>query len=1369
MDNAEINPKMDESQRCPECGTPLKSNALGGLCPACLLKAGATGDTDLSKPTGFQPPTPAELAPLFPQFEILELIGKGGMGAVYKARQKQLDRIVALKILPPGIGQDASFADRFAREAKALARLNHPAIVTIHDFGRAGELFYFSMEYVDGVTLRQLLNGGRISAREALAIVPQICDALQFAHDHGIVHRDIKPENILMDRRGRVKVADFGLAKLIEAEGEAVSTEVGSQKSASLTEAGKVMGTPNYMAPEQINTPNDVDHRADIYALGVVFYQMLTGELPGKQIEAPSRKVQIDVRLDEVVLRALEKNPQLRFDRASVLKTEIETIATTPIGSQAEGNPKQDQPPEVGREFKSKGTILGLPWVHTASGTDPKTGRGRIAKGIVAVGPKAKGVIAVGWEAYGVFAVGLFAWGLMPAGVVAVGFLTVGLISIGLEASGFVTVAFHQATGFAAGGTNPIGMFRMLLEPNRAVLLWLLAFLTTPLLIGLRRFLPRIRQNHPSQPSIWTAPIVFQILYVALLCWLFFSVKNLPPRLATHFSAEGQPNGWMSKIFYLGFVCALPLFFAGMFGVLGLLMRILPNSLINLPNRDYWLAPERRAATVSLVARHLVWLACLLVVFVGALHYLTVRANQQAIPHLSGSGMVILLIGFLIAVMIWVVMLIMRFAEKKEAPPSSPLKGWVYAPTAGSPFMSAEVRDISKHVTDSEKQRMQKFGFLFGLWNTATLFAPLSCLFFLPIPAPLNLVISAVLLMIGVAFYPVWLKKMAHLLCDTKWAKENGYNPATLRIFPFGSTGIILMGVLLFMITVGLWWGTYEPAGVWLPSLTENSIPTQDGQVLVHVSEASQYKQTVIVRILSGPALKLPGRELLATYSGPAFVLPDDLTNGMPKLDCLIAPDGKAIGRTVTGSNGFSGEQPEYLIGFVLPDEPAAAAALGEIRNFCLTQQKGLTIGCDYLPLFFIRRRLGNDAQGKPFFEQIHGGLMLSAAPPAEATPSHTQTPSPQAFHTRQPYFPHGDLIEITSVESGPDKIVVKGNYNLVSQEGATLAVNITSTNRTRTPSGPQQYRRITKGRGDFELIHPHPISGSPHVSMYPIGGGSSFADIYFESEGNVQSTPLTSAPSDKPQLRFVAWAEQWRSNHASLIYPDGKPVSSAHDLRLATTVSSEEPPHARVDDTARLIDLWISHPLLDLASYARITLSDERGNPIPLANSSITKPLASEKSDHLGWVLAATGVGSKTSPPHKITVEFKYTLAPWENRVDVRFDYRGPVQLDEGFSDPLKPKLVAEIISIEPNTHGNLVVLLKVPADSGKQFAVIAMDSGGRELSLAASSTERTTDHETVTHRLTLFRTKLETVAKFQIGTRTIRKIEWRNVALPE
>ena len=327
---------MDEQTSCSKCGKPADRDFQMGLCADCLLAGGVGSVADATAAGArarFVPPEVSEIAPLFPQLEVLEPLGCGGMGAVYKARQKNLDRFVALKMLPAGIGSDPAFAARFSREAKALAKLNHSNIVTIYDFGQAGELFYFLMEYVDGVNLGQLLRSGRISSREALAIVPQICDALQYAHDAGIVHRDIKPENILLDRKGRVKVADFGLAKLIGAvTGESESGSAASARpSADDLTAGHLMGTPQYMAPEQVAHPSDVDHRADIYSLGVVFYQMLTGELPKGDFAAPSKKVVVDVRLDEVVLRAMEKRPELRYQQVSDVKTMCETIATTPL------------------------------------------------------------------------------------------------------------------------------------------------------------------------------------------------------------------------------------------------------------------------------------------------------------------------------------------------------------------------------------------------------------------------------------------------------------------------------------------------------------------------------------------------------------------------------------------------------------------------------------------------------------------------------------------------------------------------------------------------------------------------------------------------------------------------------------------------------------------------------------------------------------------------------------------------------------------------------------------------------------------------------------------------------------------------------
>ncbi len=354
---------MIELRLCPNCGAEIPANSPIGLCPRCLLKAAndsqsakwegeskegevpaEPGPTKATPPaSGFLPPSVEELAPLFPQLEILELLGKGGMGAVYKARQPGLDRLVAVKILPPEISHDLTFAERFQREARALARLSHPHIVAVYDFGQVrsdpiyrgamtepgvdrmnavttstGGLYYIVMEFVDGANLRQTIQTGKLTPTEALAIVPQICEALQFAHDEGIVHRDIKPENILIDKRGRVKIADFGLAKLL---GQDASDH-------SLTATHQVMGTLRYMAPEQMQGSREVDHRADIYSLGVVFYELLTGELPMGKFAPPSKRVQVDVRLDEIVLRALEQQPEQRYQHVSELKTDVEHVTS---------------------------------------------------------------------------------------------------------------------------------------------------------------------------------------------------------------------------------------------------------------------------------------------------------------------------------------------------------------------------------------------------------------------------------------------------------------------------------------------------------------------------------------------------------------------------------------------------------------------------------------------------------------------------------------------------------------------------------------------------------------------------------------------------------------------------------------------------------------------------------------------------------------------------------------------------------------------------------------------------------------------------------------------------------------------------------
>ncbi len=325
----------DSKAVCPKCGASIPPEAPQGLCPKCVMSVVATeGDGGLPQVGTGDIPALERVGRAFPNLEVTELIGRGGMGFVFKARQPHLDRFVALKLLPDKLAKDPQFAERFNREGKVLARLNHPNIVSVYDFGRTDDFYFLMMEYVDGVNLRQAMRAGRFSPPEALSVVPTICEALQYAHEQGILHRDIKPENILLDTRGNVKIADFGIAKLV---GEDTMGNV------TLTNTGSALGTPHYMAPEQLENPSEVDHRADIYSLGVVLYEMLTGELPIGRFEAPSSKTPVGKGVDDVVFRALEKNRERRQSSAGEFKTQMQTagIAEVPprLGSTPSAKP----------------------------------------------------------------------------------------------------------------------------------------------------------------------------------------------------------------------------------------------------------------------------------------------------------------------------------------------------------------------------------------------------------------------------------------------------------------------------------------------------------------------------------------------------------------------------------------------------------------------------------------------------------------------------------------------------------------------------------------------------------------------------------------------------------------------------------------------------------------------------------------------------------------------------------------------------------------------------------------------------------------------------------------------------------------------
>ena len=312
------------------------------------LPAGGTR-SPRSSPTfnRWVPPTPEELSRLLPQYCIESLLGQGGMGAVYKGMQPALDRPVAIKLLPSEFSADEQFVSRFRREARMLAKLHHPGIVAVYDFGQTSEgHLYFVMEYVDGTDLRHVLrslDSKGLAPEQAFELICQICEALHSAHKQGVIHRDIKPENVLLTRDGTVKLADFGLARPLNEE-----------DAGGLTVTNMVMGTLAYMSPEQCI--GQVDQRTDIFALGIMLYEMLTGKCPRRPFLPPSRKVVVDVRIDEVVLRALEDEPDLRYQQASDMKSAVDQIRTTTVGPAA---PTPPAPTSVHRLWRRPALVAG--------------------------------------------------------------------------------------------------------------------------------------------------------------------------------------------------------------------------------------------------------------------------------------------------------------------------------------------------------------------------------------------------------------------------------------------------------------------------------------------------------------------------------------------------------------------------------------------------------------------------------------------------------------------------------------------------------------------------------------------------------------------------------------------------------------------------------------------------------------------------------------------------------------------------------------------------------------------------------------------------------------------------------------------------
>jgi len=311
----------DSALSCRKCGTIGVGDGTHGLCPTCLL---AEVMTPPGSKASWEAPGVEELAAMLPQYQIEGLLGRGGMGAVYQGRQAELDRRVAIKILPANFGEDGQdYAARFKLEARAMARLKHPGIVTVYDFGQTPEgLLYFVMEFAEGMDVQAMIaQEGRLHTANAIAIAAHVCEALHYAHSHGIVHRDIKPANVVVGYDGQVRVADFGLAKVVSADA-----------NSTLTIRGTVMGTPNYLAPESLVFGTEIDHRADVYAVGVMLYHMLTGRVPYGVFEMPSFQIPgMDPRLDTIIAKAMRESPAHRYQSADAMREELVGVLTQTV------------------------------------------------------------------------------------------------------------------------------------------------------------------------------------------------------------------------------------------------------------------------------------------------------------------------------------------------------------------------------------------------------------------------------------------------------------------------------------------------------------------------------------------------------------------------------------------------------------------------------------------------------------------------------------------------------------------------------------------------------------------------------------------------------------------------------------------------------------------------------------------------------------------------------------------------------------------------------------------------------------------------------------------------------------------------------
>ncbi len=484
---------MTDEFKCQHCAAPLPAYLPDDRCPECRIELDkdvvdvlnrtggnmdqTVGPTTASASVGA---SDTSIEKEYGDYLLVNEIARGGMGVVYRARQKSLDRMVALKMILDGQFASQLEIDRFHIEAQAAAHLDHPGIVPIYEIGEHDGRHFFSMALIEGQSLAEKIAEGPIGEIQAAQILKKIAEAMDYAHQRGVIHRDLKPDNILIDSSGQPRVTDFGLAK-----------QPGKQRN--LTVSGQTLGTPSYMSPEQASGRGDVTEATDVYALGAILYAMLSGRPPfqggtlvdtlTQVIEREPRPLRIDnssihADIELICLKCLEKDPAERYESAEQLIRELErflngepidAVPLSPIGKFQRWRRIIARNRDV--RLRSATSVMGFPIVDIAYGRDNDAGEthghamgviafGDTATGLFAFGKYSRGLIfAYGVYAVGMFSFGLFALGLIGCGLISCGFWATGGLAIGWYSFGAIAIGCH-AVGFIAAGVHSLGAFR---------------------------------------------------------------------------------------------------------------------------------------------------------------------------------------------------------------------------------------------------------------------------------------------------------------------------------------------------------------------------------------------------------------------------------------------------------------------------------------------------------------------------------------------------------------------------------------------------------------------------------------------------------------------------------------------------------------------------------------------------------------------------------------------------------------------------------------------------------------------------------------------------------------------------------------------